>query len=172
MASAIGPARAFFVRSQQLFPPYPFATLVIFPLKDANDLLGERRRGAFGELVLPQDFLTARMGQQIAKLQSGDIVGLGFHLQLLAGKAFLKLIGLHILRALLPKSLERSFQSYVRRHLAGGHRRSDNGWHLNKASGRLGTDYNCPAKRTRQALRLLLRFGGACPGSAGRKAGV
>ena len=63
MANAIGPARAFFVRLEHLLAEYPGALSIVLRLQVRNHLLGEGSRFSLDKFLLPENLVTAGMGQ-------------------------------------------------------------------------------------------------------------
>ena len=86
MAKAIGRGReapsCFFL--QEFLSKYPPAVLIIFDLEHLNHQLCERCRLQIKKVLFPEYLVSAGMGDQISDLETGDIVDLRFHLQLLA----------------------------------------------------------------------------------------
>jgi hypothetical protein len=110
------PHRGCFVSWQPLpTPSLDFSVVipvVLGAFKDggngAAEVAGERLT-----LVLSKRRLVARMSDQIRKLQSSDIVALGFNLQLTAGEMSHEFLPRQIVRPSVVNPLERVFQAAV-----------------------------------------------------------
>ncbi len=69
MANAIGPARAFFVRSNELLAKYSRPALVVLLLQDSDNLSREWRNFPIQAPVLIQYLISARMRNDVGKLK-------------------------------------------------------------------------------------------------------
>ncbi len=108
-----GPARAFFMRLHELLAVDASVLLVVFSAENLDYRVGKGGHRPWQETVVVQDLVATRMGDQIGQLQPGYVVRLGFHLELSAGQSGLECGGAHVIRALLPKAVERSRETLI-----------------------------------------------------------
>jgi len=105
MANAIGARKGLF-HLQQLLAKYPVALAVVFPLENLHNLLRKRSKLSLQDSMFKEDFISARVSNQICQLEPRNVVCFGFHFQLIARQYFLELVWFKVVSALVPETMK------------------------------------------------------------------